>query len=191
MENNSQIRRCPWCGSDPLYRAYHDTEWGKEVHDDTILFEFIVLESAQAGLSWLTVLRKRENYRKSFAGFDPGKIARFGEKEKARLLQNTGIIRNRAKIEAAIGNAKAFLKIQQEYGSFRSYLYNFLPNNKPIINDVKSSTEVPSKTPLSESIAKDLGKKGFKFFGPVTCYAFMQAVGMVNDHESDCHFRFR
>ncbi len=182
-------KRCTWSGTDPLYMDYHDKEWGKQVKDDQTLFEFLVLESAQAGLSWITILRKRENYRKSFADFDPNNVAKFTKEDVETLLQNPGIIRNRAKIESAINNAKVFLKIQQTEGSFYTYLYSFLPDNKPIINTINNSSDIPASTELSINISKDLKKKGMKFFGPITCYAFMQAVGMINDHELQCDFR--
>jgi len=182
-------KRCPWSGTDQLYIDYHDKEWGKQVKYDKTLFEFLILESAQAGLSWITILRKRENYRQSFAGFDPIKVAKFSAKEVETLLQNPGIIRNRGKIESAINNAKLFLEIQKEYGSFYNYLYSFLPDQKPIINKIKRATDVPASTDISIKLSKELKKKGMKFFGPVTCYAFMQAVGMVNDHELNCDFR--
>jgi DNA-3-methyladenine glycosylase I len=182
-------KRCPWSGTDQLYMDYHDHEWGKQVKDDQVLFEFLVLESAQAGLSWITILRKRENYRKSFADFDPKKVAQFTEADVQELLLNPGIIRNRGKIEAAITNAKVFLEIQKEYGSFYTYLYSFMPNQEPIINEINSVGEVPASTEISIRLSKELKKKGIKFFGPVICYAFMQAVGMVNDHELSCDFR--
>lgn len=182
-------KRCPWSGTDPLYIDYHDHEWGKQVKDDQVLFEFLVLESAQAGLSWITILRKRENYRKSFANFDPKKVAKFTEADVRELLLNPGIIRNRGKIEAAITNAKVFLEIQKEYGSFYTYLYSFMPNQEPIINEINSVGEVPASTEISIRLSKELKKKGIKFFGPVICYAFMQAVGMVNDHQLSCDFR--
>lgn len=162
---------------------------GKQVSDDRILFEFLVLESAQAGLSWITILRKRENYRASFAGFDPQQVAQFTETEVEALLQNPGIIRHRGKIEAAINNAKVFLEIQKEWGTFYKYLYSFMPHHKAIVNTIKNTTEMPASTDISIKLAKDLKKKGMKFFGPVICYAFMQAVGMVNDHEISCEFR--
>lgn len=182
-------KRCGWCSNDPLYIKYHDNEWGKQVKDDQILFEFLILESAQAGLSWITILKKRENYRKAFAGFDPEKVAKFTDKNVEALLQNPGIVRNKGKINAAIENAKLFLEIQKEYGSFYTFLYSFMPNQQPIKNNFASSKDVPASTVLSISISKDLKKRGFKFFGPVICYAFMQAVGMVNDHEETCMFR--
>jgi DNA-3-methyladenine glycosylase I len=181
--------RCQWCGADPLYVKYHDEEWGKEVHDDRILFEFLVLESAQAGLSWITVLRKRENYRKAFAGFDPVKVARFTAEDVEQLLQNPGIIRNRQKIEAAINNARRFLEVQKEFGSFDKYMYSFMPNGKPILNSRKDMSAIPPRTDISDAISKDMKKRGFKFFGTTICYAHMQATGMVNDHVTDCSFR--
>ncbi len=183
---DSNATRCSWCGTDPLYIQYHDEEWGKEMHDDLVLFEFLVLESAQAGLSWITVLRKRENYRKAFSGFDPIKVAQFTEIDVERLLLDPGIIRNRQKIEAAINNAQKFLEVQKEFGSFDKYLYSFMPNQKPIINNRKSMSEVPARTEISDTISKDMKKRGFKFFGTTICYAHMQATGMVNDHIVDC-----
>ena len=183
------IIRCGWCGNDPLYIKYHDEEWGKEVTDDAKMFEFLVLESAQAGLSWITVLRKRESYRKAFASFDAKKVARFTDADVERLVLDEGIIRNRLKIKAAISNAKLFLDIQKEHGSFCSYLKSFLPNGKPLINHWKTLSEVPASTPLSDAIAKDMKKRGFKFFGTTICYAHLQAVGYVNDHLTECHCR--
>ncbi len=182
-------KRCPWSGDDQLYIDYHDNEWGKQVKDDRTLFEFLILESAQAGLSWITILRKRENYRTNFADFDPKKVAKFNEADIQKLLSNPGIIRNRGKIEAAVSNAKVFLDIQKEYGSFYNYLYSFMPNNEPIFNEINDAGEVPASTEISIKLSKELKKKGIKFFGPVICYAFMQAVGMVNDHELSCEFR--
>jgi DNA-3-methyladenine glycosylase I len=178
--------RCPWCGTDPLYVKYHDEEWGKEVHDDKILFEFLILEAAQAGLSWITVLRKRENYRRLFANFDAKKVAQFTEADIERILQDPGIIRNRLKVVSAVNNAKLFLKVQQEFGSFDTYLYSFMPNQKPIINFPSSMADVPARTEISDAIAKDMKKRGFKFFGTTICYAHMQATGMVNDHLITC-----
>ncbi|HEY0054208.1 MAG TPA: DNA-3-methyladenine glycosylase I [Pedobacter sp.] len=186
---NQNLTRCPWCGSDPLYVKYHDEEWGKEVHDDNVLFEFLVLESAQAGLSWITVLRKRESYREAFAQFDARQVARFTSEDVERLLQNPGIIRNRMKIEAAINNAKLFLEVQREFGSFRKFLYSFMPEGKPIVNNPASIKDVPTRTEISDEIAKDMKKRGFKFFGTTICYAHMQATGMVNDHITACSFR--
>ncbi|MBS1969520.1 MAG: DNA-3-methyladenine glycosylase I [Bdellovibrionales bacterium] len=176
--------RCSWAGTDPLYVKYHDTEWGVPVHDDQKLFEFLVLESAQAGLSWITILRKRENYRKAFAGFDPKKVARFNEKKIAALLQNEGIIRNNLKIRAAINNAQRFLEIQKEFGSFAKYMWAFV-DHKPIQNKRKPGT-IPATTEISDALAKDMKKRGFKFLGSTVLYAHMQAVGMVNDHVTSC-----
>lgn len=181
-------KRCSWCGSDPLYMKYHDEEWGKEVHDDKTLFEFLVLESAQAGLSWITILRRRENYRKAFANFDVKKVAAFTDSDVERLMQDEGIIRNRLKIKATITNAQLFMAVQKEFGSFDRYLYSFMPNGKPIDNKPRPGG-VPASTALSDAISKDMKKRGFKFFGTTICYAHMQATGMVNDHLIDCHFR--
>ena len=181
--------RCGWLKvDDPLYRDYHDLEWGVPVYDDRKIFEFLVLESAQAGLSWSTVLRKRENYRRAFAGFDPKKVAKFTAKDVAKLLQNAGIIRNRAKIEAAINNAKRFLEIQREFGTFSKYIWGFT-GGKTIKNRWKTIRELPVMTPQAEALAKDLKSRGFKFLGPTVIYAHMQATGMVNDHTTDC-FRY-
>jgi DNA-3-methyladenine glycosylase I len=173
------LTRCRWCGTDPLYIKYHDEEWGREVHDDKILFEFMVLESAQAGLSWITILRRRENYRKAFADFDVQKVAAFDENDVERLMHDEGIIRNRLKILAAISNA-------QLCGSFDRYLYSFMPGGKPINN---ISGAVPASTAISDAISKDMKKRGFKFFGTTICYAHMQATGMVNDHLPECSFK--
>jgi DNA-3-methyladenine glycosylase I len=182
-------KRCLWPGTDPLYIKYHDEEWGKEVHDDRILFEFLILESAQAGLSWITILRKRENYRKAFAGFDPVKVSYFTSEDVERLMQDAGIIRNRLKILAAINNAKLFLEVQNEFGSFDRYLYSFMPDGKPIKNTITKQREIPARTEISDAISKDMKKRGFKFFGTTICYAHMQATGMVNDHVIDCFCR--
>lgn len=181
--------RCDWCKNDELYIKYHDEEWGKEVRDDKILFEFLILESAQAGLSWITVLRKRENYRKAFANFDVKQVSLFTEKHIAKMMQNEGIIRNRQKIEAAINNAICFIEVQKEFGSFANYIWGFMPKKKPIINHWKKLSEIPARTELSDKISKDMKKRGFKFFGSTICYAHMQATGMVNDHLETCHFR--
>ena len=183
---DNAIVRCGWCGTDPLYVKYHDEEWGKPVYDDKILFEFLVLESAQAGLSWITVLRKRENYRKVFAGFDVKKVAQFKAADVEKLMQDTGIIRNRQKIEAAINNAKLFLDVQKEFGSFSNYIWGFLPDKKPIINFLKDHKNAPARTELSDRISAEMKKRGFKFFGTTICYAYMQATGMVNDHVDRC-----
>jgi DNA-3-methyladenine glycosylase I len=181
-----EIKRCTWAGTDPLYMEYHDKEWGKVVHDDKKLFEFMILESAQAGLSWITILRRRDGYRKAFADFDVHKVAAFTDKDIERLMQDTGIIRNRLKILAAISNAKLFIDIQKEFGSFDKYLYGFMPDGKPINN---FSGITPASTPISDAISKDMKKRGFKFFGTTICYAHMQATGMVNDHLPDCSFK--
>ena len=184
--NNDNLKRCGWSSTDPLYIAYHDEEWGREVNDDQTMFEFLVLESAQAGLSWITILRKRENYRQSFAAFHAEKIAAFTDKDVDRLIQNDGIIRNRRKIEATISNAQCFLDVQKEFGSFCDYLRSFLPEGKPVINHWKTLVEIPVSTPLSDVISKDMKKRGFKFFGTTICYAHLQATGYVNDHLTDC-----
>jgi DNA-3-methyladenine glycosylase I len=181
-----EVIRCGWCGTDPLYQKYHDEEWGKPVYDDQVLFEFLILEGAQAGLSWITILRRREGYRKAFAGFDVAKVAAFNEMDVERLMQDEGIIRNRLKVNAAITNARLFMDIQKEFGSFSDYIWGFLPNRKPILNDVKSLGDVPARTEISDAISKDMKKRGFKFFGTTICYAHMQATGMVNDHIADC-----
>ena len=180
--------RCPWCGTDPLYTLYHDTEWGVPVHDDRKLFEMLNLEGAQAGLSWITILRKRENYRKAFDRFDPKKILKYDAKKVRELLANEGIVRNKLKIAAVITNAEAFLKVQKEFGSFDAYLWRFV-GGEPIINKRKSIRDIPPTTPESDELSIDLKKRGFKFVGSTICYAFMQACGLVNDHEQKC-FRF-
>ncbi|MBI2871470.1 MAG: DNA-3-methyladenine glycosylase I [Candidatus Omnitrophica bacterium] len=185
----SANHRCEWAESDPLMRAYHDREWGVPLYDDGKLFEFLVLEGAQAGLSWLTVLKKRENYRKAFHGFDAEKIARYGRRDVSRLLQNTGIIRNRLKIEAAITNARAFLKIQKEERSFSSFIWRFV-DGKPIQNKRRSLKDLPARTSESDALSHALKEKGFRFVGSTICYAHMQATGMVNDHLVSC-FRHR
>ncbi|MEJ2033395.1 MAG: DNA-3-methyladenine glycosylase I [Deltaproteobacteria bacterium] len=189
MATQSEPCRCAWVGSDPLYRDYHDREWGVPVFDDRRLFEFLILEGAQAGLSWLTILRKRENYRAAFANFDPERVARFGEAEQAALLANPGIVRNRLKVAAAITNARAFIAVRDEFGSFAGYLWRFV-DGAPIQNAWKRISEVPATTPVSEAMSRDLKKRGFRFVGSTICYAHMQAVGMVNDHTTDC-FRWR
>lgn len=177
--------RCGWCLSDPLYVQYHDQEWGKPIHDDQLLFEFLVLESFQAGLSWLTVLKKRENFRKAFAGFEAKKVAKFDAAKVEQLMQNEGIIRNRLKIEAAINNAKLYLDLQKEFGSFRNYIWSFT-EGKTIVNHPTSLKELPAKTSISDAMSKDMGQRGFKFRGSTICYAFMQAVGIVDDHLENC-----
>lgn len=181
-------KRCEWCGSDPAYIAYHDEEWGVPVHDDRLLFEFLILEGAQAGLSWLTILRKRDNYRKAFHGFDCDRIARYTELDVRRLLADPGIVRNRLKIESAIKNAKSVVDIRDEYGSLDSYLWRYV-EGVPRQNAWRSKEELPAKTGISDAMSKDLKKRGFKFTGSTICYAFMQAIGMVNDHTTDC-FRY-
>ncbi len=185
---NKEKIRCPWCGKDPLYVKYHDEEWGVPVHDDRKHFEFLVLESAQAGLSWLTVLRKRENYRKALDGFDAQKIARYDEKKLEELLLNPGIIRNRLKLKATISNAQKFLEVAKEFGSFDSYIWSFT-RNKTIHNHFSLLSELPAKTELSDMISKDLIKRGFKFMGSTIIYAHLQAIGIVNDHLTSC-FRY-
>ncbi len=182
------MKRCTW-PSNELAIRYHDEEWGVPLHDDKKLFEFLILEGAQAGLSWDTILRKRENYREAFDGFDVNKVARYTEKKIEKLLQNEGIVRNRLKLASAVGNAKAYLKVQKEFGSFDAYIWSFV-NCKPIDGKRKSSTDVPAKTDVSDAISKDLRKRGFNFVGSTIMYAFMQATGMVNDHLVSC-FRYR
>lgn len=177
--------RCFWVSDDPLYIEYHDTEWGVPVYDDERLFEFLMLETFQAGLSWITILKKRENFRKAFDSFDYKKIAKYPESKYNSLMQDTGIIRNKLKIRAAISNAQSFMNIQKEFGSFSKYIWAFV-DGKPIVNTFKTKEEVPAKTALSDKISKDLKKRGFKFVGSTTIYAHMQATGMVNDHTIDC-----
>jgi DNA-3-methyladenine glycosylase I len=177
--------RCAWCEKDDLYRDYHDNEWGKPVYDDDKLFEFLILETFQAGLSWHTILKKRENFRKAFDSFNYKKVAQYGEQKVQELLQDAGIIRNQLKIRGTISNAIAFIEVQKEFGSFSKYIWNFT-DGKPIENNRKSLKEVPSTTPLSDEISKDLKKRGFKFVGSTVVYAHMQATGMVNDHVIDC-----
>jgi DNA-3-methyladenine glycosylase I len=178
--------RCEWLDTTKAdYIAYHDKEWGVPLFDDHLLFEFLTLESAQAGLSWYTILKKRDNYRKAFANFDPNQVAQFDESKKLELMEDSGIIRNRLKINAAINNAQQFLAIQKEFGSFANYQWQFV-NNKPIINDINSKDDYQATTKESETFAKDLKKRGFKFLGPTTVYAHMQACGMVNDHHNNC-----
>ncbi|MBP9771606.1 MAG: DNA-3-methyladenine glycosylase I [Candidatus Pacebacteria bacterium] len=179
-------KRCPWVKEgDALYENYHDHEWGSPVYDDRTIFEFLVLESAQAGLSWITVLRKRENYRKVFVGFDPKNVAKFTARDVAKLLKNVGIIRNRAKIEAAINNAKRFLEVQKEFGTFSKYIWSFV-GGKPKVNKLRTNKDYKSTSKESDALAKDLKKRGFKFLGSTTVYAHMQATGMVNDHVVSC-----
>ena len=176
--------RCPWCGTDPLYVAYHDAEWGVPVRDDARLFELLLLEGAQAGLSWITILRKRENYRRAFAQFDAEKIARFDAKKRARLMLDEGIVRNRLKIESATSNARAFLRMQEQ-GSFSDWLWAFV-DGEPIVNRPRTMAQVPARTELSDAISKELKKRGFRFVGSTIVYAFLQATGVVDDHLAGC-----
>ena len=178
--------RCGWCGTDGLYVKYHDEEWGRPVTDDGKLFEFLVLESAQAGLSWITILRKREGYRKAFCNFDAGKVARMTDDDVERLMHFDGIVKNRLKIKATITNARLFLAVQEEFGSFRDYTLSFFPGGKPITNHFRSLNEIPASSPESDAMSRDMKKRGFKFFGPTICYALLQASGFVNDHLTGC-----
>ena len=178
-------RRCSWPGSEPIYIDYHDKEWGVPLHDENQLFEFLILEGAQAGLSWITILKKREAYRKAYSNFDVEKVARFNSRSVERLLNNPGIVRNRLKIEASITNAKAYLEIQDEYGSFNDFIWDYV-DGEPIQNKYKTLKQLPATTSLSDKLSKDLKKRGFKFVGSTICYAFMQATGMVNDHVTEC-----
>lgn len=184
-----EVTRCPWPGSDPLYVDYHDREWGVPLRDDRALFELLVLETAQAGLSWITILRRREGYRRAFEGFDPENVARYGEAKIASLLEDTGIIRNRKKVESAVSNAGAILRVQEAFGSFSGYLWGFV-EGKPVVNHWTELPEVPAKTVLSETVSRDMKSRGFSFFGPVACYALLQSAGLVNDHLVSC-FRHR
>jgi DNA-3-methyladenine glycosylase I len=186
--NKEGLTRCPWCEGADLYRRYHDEEWGVPVHKDLRHFEFLVLESAQAGLSWSTILKKRENYRKAYRGFDPGVVAGFGPRDRQRLLNDAGIVRNRLKIESSINNAKRFLEVQEEFGSFDNYIWGFV-GGKPLINKRKTLSEIPAKTDLSDTVSKDMKKRGFRFVGSTIIYAHLQAVGVVNDHLVSC-FRY-
>ena len=185
MENKT---RCAWCEKDDLYRKYHDNEWGKPVYDDETIFEFLILETFQAGLSWYTVLAKRENFRKAFDNFDLMKIANYSEEKMAELAEDAGIIRNKLKIKATVTNAQAFIKVQEEFGTFSKYIWGFV-DGKPIDNQPKTLSEVKATTPISDALSKDLKKRGFKFVGSTVMYAHMQATGMVNDHVVDCHTR--
>ncbi len=178
-------RRCAWAGSDPVYIAYHDDEWGVPLHDEHGFFEFLVLEGAQAGLSWSTILHKREGYRRAFDGFDPKRVARFDARRRACLLRDPGIVRNRGKVESAVSNAKAFLAVQKEFGSFDAYVWAFV-GGRTVQNRWLRLRDVPASTPVSEAFSRDLRKRGFRFVGPTICYAFMQATGMVNDHVLTC-----
>jgi DNA-3-methyladenine glycosylase I len=180
---------CAWAGDDPLMRRYHDEEWGVPIHDDRRLFEFLILEGAQAGLSWSTILRKRESYREAFAGFDPERVAKFTARQRTALMKNPGIVRNRLKIESAVTNAQAVLALRLEFGSFDRYVWEFV-SGRPIQNHRTSLSAIPASTPQSDALSAGLRKRGFRFVGPTIMYAFMQAVGMVNDHETTC-FRYR
>jgi DNA-3-methyladenine glycosylase I len=179
------IQRCPWAEGSDAYLAYHDAEWGVPVRDDRVLFEFLLLEGAQAGLAWSTILAKRDGYRRAFAGFDPERVARFTPRDEARLVADAGIVRNRAKIAAAIGNARAFLAVQREFGSFAAYAWRFV-DGRPRQNAWRTLAEVPAVTPQAEALSRDLRKRGFRFVGPTITYAFMQATGLVNDHLTTC-----
>lgn len=179
------MQRCPWCGDDELYVKYHDEEWGVPVHDDRKHFEFLVLESAQAGLSWITILRRRENYRRAYAGFDPRVVAKYDEKKIEAMMKDEGIIRNIRKIESSINNARRFLEIQEEFGSFDNYIWRFV-DYKPIVNTWQSISEIPPKTRVSDEISRDLKDRGFKFIGSTIIYSHMQAMGLVNDHIVSC-----
>lgn len=189
MENTFLHTRCAWAGNDPLYQAYHDQEWGVPVHDDRKLFEFLTLEGAQAGLSWITILRKRASYRVAFADFDPEIVARFDEAKIAELLGNPGIVRNRLKVASTITNARAFIRVQEEFGSFDAYQWRFV-DGVPVQNSWQSFKEVPATSSVSDAMSRDLKKRGFRFVGSTICYAHMQAIGMVNDHTVDC-FRWQ
>lgn len=180
-----RLRRCPWAEQTDGYRQYHDEEWGRPQHDDRVLFEFLILEGAQAGLSWRTILERRAGYRRAFAGFDPRKVARFDETKQRALMQDTGIVRNRLKIASSITNAQAFLAVQKEFGSFDRYLWDFV-DGKPVVNNWKSMKHVPASTPVSDALSKDLKRRNFRFVGSTIMYAYMQAVGMVNDHLLTC-----
>jgi len=187
-QTDEAIVRCPWCGSDPLYMAYHDLEWGVPLHDEQRLFEMLTLEGAQAGLSWLTILRKREGYRRAFAGFDPQLVAGFDDADVARLLADSGIVRNRLKIASTISNARAVLEVQARYGSLDAFLWDFV-NGTPIRNSWRSMAEIPASTPVSDAMSREMKRHGFRFVGTTICYAHMQATGMVNDHLTGC-FRY-
>ncbi len=188
MEDQTTLKRCAWCSNDPIYQEYHDNEWGVPKYDDQTLFEMLILEGAQAGLSWITILKRRENYRTAFDNFDVEKVAQYGELDVERLLNDKGIIRNKLKIRSAIKNARAFIEIQKEYGSFRKYIWGKVAHD-PIINQYKTAAEIPVTTPLAESISKELKKRGMSFVGPVIMYSYLQSVGMVNDHTLDCYLR--
>lgn len=184
-----EVKRCNWSVSDPIYIKYHDKEWGVAVHNDRKLFEMIVLDGAQAGLSWLTILRKRENYRKAFDNFDPKKVAKYDKRKIAQLLKNDGIVRNKLKVESAVTNAKVFLKVKEEFGTFDKYIWQFI-GGRTKVNSWKTLKDIPATSKESDAMSKDLKSRGFKFVGSTICYAFMQAAGMVNDHTVDC-FRYK
>lgn len=181
------VARCGWCGDDPAYSDYHDNEWGRLRIDDRTLFEMLLLEGAQAGLSWITILRRREGYRRAFAGFDPEAVAQFTESDVERLMQDEGIIRNRLKIKSAIKNARLFLDLVDQRGSFADYLLSFFPDGKPIVNQPQTLADIPASTPISDAIARDMKKRGFTFFGTTICYAFLQSTGFIDDHLAGCH----
>ena len=183
-----QINRCAWAGNDPLYVAYHDTEWGKPIHDDRLLFKFLILEGMQAGLSWITILKKREAFRAAFENFEPEMVAVFDQARIEELMQNSAIVRNRRKIESAVKNARHFLEIQKKFGSFDKFIWNYV-DGEPIVNHPKTSADVPATSELSDRISRDLKKFGFSFVGSTIIYSFMQATGMVNDHIDDCDFK--
>jgi len=185
MPNLSEKSRCPWCLGSQIYIQYHDEEWGSPLHDERLLFEFLILEGAQAGLSWSTILNKRSGYRKAFACFNPAKVSRFDKSDIERLMQDASIVRNRLKIESAISNARAFLAVQKEFGTFDAYLWQFV-GGKPIVKRRRTMKDVPAQTPESDAMSKDLKRRGFRFVGSTICYAFMQATGMVNDHLAGC-----
>lgn len=188
VHKTAPVERCAWAGSDPLYIAYHDEEWGVPVHDDRHFFEMLILEGAQAGLSWITILRKRERYRKVFAGFDPRRVARFDEAKIARLLEDPGIVRNRLKVAGTVRNARAFLDVQREFGSFDAYIWRFV-DGRPIRTRRRALQDIPASTPESDAMSRDLKKRGFTFVGSTICYAFMQATGLVDDHVDRCFRR--
>lgn len=188
---SKELNRCPWCGDDPLYVKYHDEEWGRLVTDDQTLFEFLTLESAQAGLTWITVLRKREGYREAFHNFDVEKVAAMTEEDVERLMKFDGIVKNRRKIQSAITNARLFIEIQKEYGSFFNYLRSFFKGDFPVINHPATMDDIPVISPESDAIAKDMKKRGFKFFGSTICYAHLQATGFVDDHLNGCHCKHK
>lgn len=188
MEKNEKITRCAWCTKDEVYRQYHDTEWGVPKYDDQTLFEMLILEGAQAGLSWITILKRRDNYRKAFDNFDVQKVANYTDNDRERLIKDKGIIRNKLKINSAIKNANAFIEIQKEFGSFSNYLWGKV-NHSPIINHYKNAGELPVTSPLATQISKELKKRGMSFVGPVIIYSYMQSIGMINDHTLDCYLR--